>query len=93
MKFLLILCVPILFLFANQEPNVKFENLPLKQLVKISSKILNKNILLSSDLKGSVDFYSTKDLKKEQLLELLKNSLNTNGYELIDKKYYYKIIK
>lgn len=87
---MLLICIS---LFSKEKPNVKFENLPLKELIKISSKILNKNILLNSEVKGSVDFYSTKSLKKDQLLVLLKNALNTNGYDLINEKYYYKVVK
>lgn len=93
MKSLFTIMILCTILLSKEKPNVKFENLPLKEFVKISSKILDKNILLNSELKGSVDFYSTKPLKEEQLLVLLKNSLNTNGYDLIDEKYYYKVIK
>lgn len=94
MKFFL-LCTLLFFnpfLFADDlKKDVKFKNLDLKELIKVSSKILDKNILVKTDIKGKVDFISVKPISKKQLLEVLKNSLESFGYELIDKDSFFII--
>lgn len=94
MKFFL-LCTLLFFnpfLFADDlKKDVKFKNLDLKDLIKVSSKILDKNILVRTDIKGKVDFISVKPISKKQLLEVLKNSLESFGYELIDKDSFFII--
>lgn len=94
MKFFL-LCTLLFFnpfLFADDlKKDVKFKNLDLKDLIKVSSKILDKNILVKTDIKGKVDFISVKPISKKQLLEVLKNSLESFGYELIDKDSFFII--
>ncbi|AXX85975.1 type II secretion/transformation system, D protein [Malaciobacter marinus] len=80
------------FLFAEDlKKEVKFKNLDLNELIKVSSKVLNKNILVKADIKGKVDFISVKPISKNQLLEVLKNSLESFGYELINKNSFYII--
>ncbi|SKB75905.1 type II secretion system protein GspD [Malaciobacter marinus] len=94
MKFFL-LCTLLFFnpfLFADDlKKDVKFKNLDLKELIKVSSKILDKNILVKTDIKGKVDFISVKPISKKQLLKVLKNSLESFGYELIDKDSFFII--
>lgn len=82
-KFIFILIFLSSFIYANSKVN--FRNLQLKEFIYICSKILNKNILLNSEIKGKIDFISTKELSKEELFELLKYTLKTNGYSLFEK--------
>jgi len=48
--------------FASEEININFKNLKIMELIKITSKIIDKNILLTKDIKGTVDFISSKPL-------------------------------
>ncbi|RXI38243.1 hypothetical protein CRU99_11415 [Malaciobacter mytili] len=82
-KFIFILIFLTSFIYANSKVN--FRNLQLKEFIYICSKILNKNILLNSQIEGEIDFISNKELTKEELFELLKYTLKTNGYSLVDK--------
>ena len=64
-------------LFANDEINVNFKDLRIVDLIKITSKIINKNILITQDIEGTVDFIPNKPLhlytqeEKQNLLDLL----------------------
>ncbi|AXH15581.1 general secretion pathway protein GspD [Malaciobacter mytili LMG 24559] len=82
-KFIFILIFLTSFIYASSKVN--FRNLQLKEFIYICSKILNKNILLNSQIEGEIDFISNKELTKEELFELLKYTLKTNGYSLVDK--------
>ncbi|AXH11812.1 type II secretion system protein GspD [Halarcobacter bivalviorum] len=82
--FLIILCLYI-FLYSEDKINVNFNNLELIELIKITSKTINKNILVSQEIKGKVNFVSSSPISKEQLLEILKLTLKENGYFLEEK--------
>lgn len=63
--------------------NINFKNLDLMELIKITSQKINKNILISNDIKGNVNFISNEPIKKSNLLKILRFSLEDNGYSLI----------
>ncbi len=48
-----------LFLFASETININFKDLKIEELIKISSKYLNKNIFYSDDLNIKVGFASS----------------------------------
>lgn len=72
---------------------IEFENLDLKQLIKISSKVLEKNILLNSELNGKVNFISNKPLKKSTLLNILQMSLHNNNLQMVNNGDFYTVSK
>ena len=80
-------------LFAKDKIDINLSNLHINELIKITSKLLNKDILISENLNINVNFVSNKALKKGELLTILKTSLEDNGYFLEDKKSFYKISK
>ncbi len=61
---------------------VNFRGLELKELIKIVSKVLDKNILISTNINHKIDFISNKKLSKEELFELLKVTLNKNALQI-----------
>ncbi len=63
--------------------NINFKDLNIMELIKITSQNINKNILVTKDIKANVDFISNEAIKKENLLNILKFSLEDNGYQLI----------
>lgn len=80
-------------IFADDKININFSNLSLKEFVKITSKILNKDILITEELDMKLDFVSNKALNKKDLLKILTLSLEDKGYFLEDKKSFFKITK
>ena len=51
-------------LFSNEFININFKDLKISELLKVSSKILDKNILISQNIEGNVDFIPKGNLKK-----------------------------
>ena len=71
--------------FANNDYiNINFKDLNIMELIKITSQKINKNILVTKDITANVDFISNAPIKKENLLNILKFSLEDNGYKLIE---------
>ncbi len=66
----------------NQFININFRNMSIEELIKITSKQLNKNILYVGKIKGNVDLITNKAIKKEKLLEILDYALSKKGYLL-----------
>lgn len=79
--------------FASEEININFKNLQIMELIKITSKIIDKNILLTKDIKGTVDFISSKPLNKEDLVKILIYSLEDKGFTLVEGKEILRIVK
>ena len=92
-RLLFLLLFSITLYAKEQLIPITFENLDLKQLINISSKVLDKSILVNSEVNGKVNFISTKPLKKSSLLSILKVALKNNGLKLHDSGSFYSINK
>lgn len=93
MKLILKILLLFSFLFADETLNINFKELKIEELIKITSKYLNKNILYSENLNIKVGFASNKAIKKSDLFTILKSSLNENGFVIKEENQIYKIIK
>jgi general secretion pathway protein D len=103
-RFFLVLLVLACNALLMAEPNAKmrggdeiveigFADISLADFVKTVSKITGKNILISNDLQGKVDFVSQRPLRKSELYDLLINTLETKGFTIVDSgKGYLKVI-
>ena len=52
-----LLACAVLAFGKGEEININFKNLEIVDLIKIVSKILDKNILMDQDVSGRVDFF------------------------------------
>ena len=93
MKFFILFLIINLNCFSQDLIDINFKDLELKELITITSKTINKSILITDELNGKVDFVSNKPLKKEKLLSILKFSLESNGYELIEENEILRVVK
>ncbi|PUE63398.1 type II secretion system protein GspD [Arcobacter caeni] len=95
MKLKRILLVVLLAfnLFANDEINVNFKDLKISDLIKITSKIINKNILITQDIEGTVDFVPNKTVSKNELVKILYMTLEDKGYTLVEENNILRVIK
>ncbi len=66
------------------EININFKDLKIKDFIKMVAKITNKNILISKNIKGTVDYVSVKPIKKDQIFNLLVNVLDAKGFTVRD---------
>ena len=81
------------FLYSKENININFENLSIMDLIKITAKINNKNILLSKAIKGKVNFISNNVLSKKEVLNILRYVLDEKGYSLIQSNEILRIVK
>jgi general secretion pathway protein D len=89
-----ILLVFSVMLQAEEETvDINFRDLSVKDFVEMVSKITQKNILIEADLKGKINFVSTKPIKKSALFSLANSILGGKGLTIIDQGEYYKVVK
>lgn len=95
MKKTLLLLIYLLLsnnLHAREIINANFNNLSLNNIIKITSKIIDKNILISTKITGKVDFISNKPIYKDEVLDLLKTILESKGFEIVEKNNILNIV-
>lgn len=80
-------------LFANDEININFKDLKIMDFIKITSKIINKNILITDEIEGNVNFVSNKALNKNELIKILNYVLEDKGYNLVSIDDMYRVQK
>ncbi|MEA2050805.1 MAG: type II secretion system secretin GspD [Campylobacterota bacterium] len=80
-------------LFAKEQININFKDLEIKDFVKITSKIIEKNILITNNIKGKVDFISNKPIYKDDILNILIYVLESKGYTVIENQGIIRIIR
>lgn len=92
----------LLFIYINlfikshifaEEININFSKLKLNDLIKISSQILNKDILMSENFDIDINYISSNSIKKSELFTILNAILKEQGYFLEDFNSFYKISK
>jgi len=91
--FLLVITLVSFSFTKEQKVNVNFENLEIMDLVKVTSKIINKNILVTQNIKGKVDFISNKPVDKNELIKILIYVLESKGFTLVTNDNILRIIK
>lgn len=93
-KILFMILLLSTILFAKGDiVNINFKNLQIMDLVKITSKVIDKNILLTADIKGKVDFISNKPVSREDILNILMFTLESKGYTIVDNDGILRIVR
>ena len=79
---LFVVCFLALNLNAQSDEliDINFKNLKIMELIKTTSKILNKNILITEEIPGNVDFITNNSVKKDELVKILGYILESKGY-------------
>ncbi len=78
----------------RDEVNINFKDLKIVDFIKMVAKITGKNILISQNITGTVDYVSVKPIKKSQIFTLLSDILSTKGYTMRDTQNgFLKVIK
>jgi len=77
----------------GEEININFKNLEIVDLIKIASKILDKNILLEQDIAGRVDFVSNKPVDREDVLNILMYTLEPKGFTIVDNNGILRVVR
>jgi general secretion pathway protein D len=82
-----------LTLSAKERVNINFDNISINDLIKIISKITNKNIIQNYDIKGSVNLVTTQAVYDDEVLDILISILHTKRYTLVDKGNMLEVVK
>lgn len=95
---ILVLCLAILFsatvTFAKANTvNINFKDLKIMDLIKVTSKIINKNILLTQKINGKVDFISNRPVSTDDILNILIYVLESKGYTIIDNDGILRVVR
>ena len=80
-------------LTASDDININFKDLKIMDFIKITSKITNKNILITQEIDGNVNFVSNKPVNKNELIKILNYVLEDKGYTLVLLNNIYRIVK
>jgi len=79
-------------LYSRELIKANFNNLTLENIIKITSKIIGKNILISTKLAGKVDFIYNKPIYKDEVLDILKTILASKGFKVIERNNVLNIV-
>ena len=96
MKLIRIVVLVFILVFqglAEEKININFKDLKIMDLVKITSKIIDKNILITEEIKGNVDFISNNAVEKDELIKILGFVLESKGYSLVQSENMLRIVK
>ena len=88
-----ILLVSVNSFAQRKKVNINFKKLEITSLIKLTSKILHKNILLTRSIKGKVDFISSKEVYEDELLDLVQSVLASKGYTLVENKAFMEVVR
>jgi len=96
MKFFnLFLLLATLLLAApeREKVDINFKDLKIDDFLKMSAKILGKNILITDNVGGTVNFISTSPIYKDEIMDLIISILETKGYTLVEDGRFLKTVK
>ncbi|MCK9161480.1 MAG: type II secretion system protein GspD [Arcobacteraceae bacterium] len=97
MRFFIFLRIILLVFIFSQSLNATNFNLQAKELeikdfINIVSKLTNTNIIMVDIPKYNLEFAINDDISGEELLEILKLSLQTKGFVFLKDNNIYKIV-
>ena len=68
---------------ANNKIHINIKNTSIKDLIKLTSKIIKKNILFTGNISGNVDFVQNVPLRKNDIMKILIRVLETKGFTIV----------
>ncbi|MCT7626455.1 type II secretion system protein GspD [Aliarcobacter butzleri] len=80
-------------LYSNDEININFKDIKVDDLIKITSKITKRNILVTQIINEKVDYIPTQKITKENLFDILETTLKEKGYFLVQENGVLKVKK
>ena len=92
MKLIKVLFIFSFILLWGKGIEINFKNLSLQDFIKMISKITNKNVLVTNNINGRVNFISVKPVSKEQLWNILLAVLRSKGYTIIENNGFLEVI-
>lgn len=92
-KILLLLLLTLNIYAKDEQITINFKDLLVSDYLKLTAKILDKNILISTPIKGKVEFISNKPVYKKDLLNLTNFILESKGLTIIENEGILRVVK
>ena len=73
--------------------SLNFQNLDIKDFIKMTAKITGKNILITQPLSGKVNFISVKPVSEDEVYEILLSILKSKGYTIVNEGGFLKVVR
>ena len=84
---------PQLSFAKEQTVQVNFDGVDIKDFTKIVSQATGKNFIVPEDLRGKVTVISPNPIPKRKLFDLYVAALDELGYQVVDYRGYFKIVR
>jgi len=81
------------FAAERKKVDINFKNLEIENFIKLTSKILNKNILITAPVAGQVDFISSAQIYEDELLDIVQSVLLSKGFTLVENDVFLEVVK
>jgi general secretion pathway protein D len=72
-----------LFVYGGKDIHINIQNTSIKDLVKLTSRIIKKNILFTENISGNIDFVQNVKLQKNDIMKLLIQVLESKGFTIV----------
>ena len=92
MKWIKLIFILTIVVYAKKI-DLNFKNLNLNDFIKMVAKITNKNILLTQNINGKVNFIAVKPVNEKEVYNILLNILRSRGYTLTQDKGFLKVVR
>jgi general secretion pathway protein D len=73
--------------------NINFKGLEIEEFISLISRIMHKNILITSPIKGKVDFITTEPVAVNDVDKILIAVLETKGFTLVDQGTFMEVVR
>ncbi len=75
----------------RERVNLKLQNIKIEDFIKMVGKVVDKNILLSQPIPGTVNFISSSPVYKDELMDILLAVLSKKGFTIVQKGSFYTV--
>jgi len=77
----------------REQVKLNLTNVPIDDFIKMVSKIIHKNILITQKIPGTINFISTTPIYKDEIMSILIAVLNQKGYTVVKDGNYLRITR
>jgi len=75
----------------RERVNLKLQNIKIEDFIKMVGKVVDKNILLSQPIPGTVNFISSSPVYKDELMDILLAVLSKKGFTVVKRGSFYTV--
>jgi general secretion pathway protein D len=80
-------------LLARDKVHLNINNLEIMEFVKLTSKIIGKNILIDQKINGRIEFEQNEPLYEDEILDILIYVLESKGFTIVQNGRMLRLVK